>query len=252
MDFSFFSKDNVPLVSPLFAGYQKCESGHNYAYYNCQYFLVHYCISGRGTVNKDGKCYKVSPGQIFIICPGDTVSYTADKLDPWEYAWVSFEFSAPEILANLPIVSGIRSDIFISVKEKLKDEECTKLFVTGKIYELLSELSEDASHIKIDYPKNIKLYIQLRYANEISVEQIARSLNINRRYMSRIFKQRYGKTVMEYLVDYRLKKASERLLSGASVADAAIQCGYRDVFNFSKMFKKKYGTSPSEYKKSNI
>lgn len=250
MDFSFFSKDTIPAINPLFTGHEKCKSGHSYSYFDCEYVLVHYCISGCGQVLKDGKCYKVSSGQVFIIRPGETVSYVADKLDPWEYTWVSFECSSVELIEKLPATASIHSDIFISVKEALEDKDCDKLFVAGKIYELLSELLKDDSPAKIDYPKNVKLYIQLRYADEISVEQIARSLNINRRYMSRIFKERYGKTVMEYLVDYRLKKATERLLAGASVADAAKSSGYRDVFNFSKMFRKKYGVSPSEYAKA--
>lgn len=163
--------------------------------------------------------------------------------------WVSFDLSDRDFLAHLPVVAGIHSDVFIQIKERLADENCPKLFVIGKIYELLAELSENNDRSKIDYPKTVKQYIKLRYADDISVEQIADRLGINRRYMSRIFKERYGKSVVEYLVDFRLKKASERLLSGASVTDAALSSGYRDVFNFSKMFKRKYSASPKEFVK---
>lgn len=249
MNFNFFTDEVHPGITPHFAGHEQCESGHRYAYFNCEYTLIHYCISGEGVVTKNGECHNVSQGQIFIIRPGENVSYSADVENPWEYVWVSFDLADSDILANIPVVTGIRSDIFIQIKERLEDKNCTKLFVIGKIYELLSELSEDDSASKIDYPKTVKQYIKLRYADDISVEQIADRLNINRRYMSRIFKERYGKSVVDYLVDYRLKKASERLLSGASVTDAAQTCGYRDVFNFSKMFKKKYGVPPKEFAK---
>lgn len=252
MDITLFPKEDTPAITPLTAGHEKCKSGYSYTYYDCEFVLVHYCISGCGLVTKNHESYKVSSGQIFIIRPGETVNYTADTLDPWDYVWFSFECSFPEIIENLPVVADIHSDIFIAIKEALAEKECNSLFVAAKIYELLYELARSELPSKIDYPKNVKLYIQLKYADEISVEQIAHSLNINRRYMSRIFKERYGKTVMEYLVDYRLKKASERLLSGASVSDVAKHCGYRDVFNFSKMFKRKYGVSPSRFALENI
>ena len=251
MNFSFFTKEAHPAITPHFAGHEQCESGHRYAYYNCEYTLIHYCVSGKGCVTKNGECHNVSPGQIFIIRPGENVSYSADTENPWEYVWVSFDLAEPDALASLPVVTSIRSEIFIQIKERLEDKSCSRLFVIGKIYELLAELSEDDATSKIDYPKTVKQYIKLRYADDISVEQIAHHLSINRRYMSRIFKERYGKSVVDYLVDYRLKKASERLLSGANVTDAAQTCGYRDVFNFSKMFKKKYGVSPNHYVQKN-
>lgn len=250
MNFNFFTGEICPEVTPHFAGHEQCESGHSYAYYNCEYTLIHYCISGKGTVTKNGECHNVSSGQIFIILPGDNASYVADAENPWEYVWVSFDLSESDSLSGLPVVSDIHSDIFIQIKERLADENCTKLFVISKIYELLAELSQNNSPSKIDYPKIVKQYIKLRYADDISVEQIADHLNINRRYMSRIFKGRYGKSVVDYLVDFRLKKASERLLSGESVTDAALSSGYRDVFNFSKMFKRKYGVSPKEFAKN--
>lgn len=246
---NFFPKENPQFLNPLFTGHEKCKSGHSYTYYDCEYHIVHYCISGRGRVVKDGVHHDVTPGSLFLIRPGETVGYTADLQDPWEYVWIAFDFDGSDIFSGLPIVSEVSTDNFISVAERTDDGDCDRFFAAGTIYMLLSELLKNKTTEKIDYPKNVKRFIQLRYREDISVEQIARSLNINRRYMSRIFKERYGKTVMDYLVEYRLKKASEQLLSGLGVAEAAARAGYHDVFNFSKMFKKKYSVSPAEYKK---
>lgn len=247
---NFFPKENPQFLNPLFTGHEKCTGGHSYTYYDCEYHIVHYCISGRGRVIKDGVQYDVVPGQLFLIRPGETVGYTADLRDPWEYVWIAFDFDGSDIFSELPIVSEASADNFISVAERTEDGSCDRFFAASTIYMMLSELSKGRGSKKIDYPKNVKLFIQLRYSEDISVEQISNALNINRRYMSRIFKKRYGMTVMEYLVAYRLKKASEYLLSGLSVAEAAARSGYRDVFNFSKMFKKKYDASPSEYAKA--
>ena len=86
---------------------------------------------------------------------------------------------------------------------------------------------------------------------DISIEQIADSFNIDRRYLLRLFKREFGITIVNYLVKTRLEAAFEYLRQGYAVNRAAVMCGYTDAYNFSKMFKKYYGISPSEAAHSN-
>ena len=86
----------------------------------------------------------------------------------------------------------------------------------------------------------------------ITVEDIAKMLSIDKRYMSRIFKEKYGKTVIGYLIEIRMKHACELLSEGYSVADTSAMVGYADTFNFSKMFSKYIGMSPREYKNTSL
>ncbi len=82
----------------------------------------------------------------------------------------------------------------------------------------------------------------------ISVEQLANSFNIDRRYLLRLFKRDFGITIVNYIVRTRLDAAYDFLRSGFPVNKAAVMCGYTDAYNFSKMFKKYHGISPSEVK----
>ena len=66
--------------------------------------------------------------------------------------------------------------------------------------------------------------------------------------MSRLFKEKTGQTVQEYLISVRLDAAKKQLERGASVGEAALLCGYDDVCNFSKMFKRLSGISPGKWK----
>ena len=97
------------------------------------------------------------------------------------------------------------------------------------------------------YEKQIADYIRANYMRQIRVENIAKMLGLDRRYMTRIFKDRTGMTVQEFLINTRLKVASGYLSRGRSVTEAALLSGYTDVFNFSKIFKKMYGVSPKKY-----
>ena len=85
--------------------------------------------------------------------------------------------------------------------------------------------------------------------NEMQVEQIAESLSLDRRYLSRLFKSKTGKTIQEYLIGVRMEEAKKLLGDGHGVAETANLCGYSDYCNFSKMFKQIYGVSPAKWKK---
>ena len=66
-------------------------------------------------------------------------------------------------------------------------------------------------------------------------------------FVARLFKARYGVTMQDYLISVRLEAAAKLLSSGYTVAESALLCGYRDPFNFSKMFHRQYGISPRDY-----
>ena len=79
------------------------------------------------------------------------------------------------------------------------------------------------------------------------MEQIAAMLSVDRRYLSRLFRARYGITMQEFLIRTRLAAGATLLRQGRSVSESAALCGYRDPLNFSKMFRRRYGCSPLAY-----
>lgn len=73
-------------------------------------------------------------------------------------------------------------------------------------------------------------------------------------YLRKLFQKEFGVTPHQYLNNKRLQIAAEALVNAASngntVADIAVMCGFRDPLYFSRMFKKKYGVSPSSFPKT--
>jgi AraC-like DNA-binding protein len=94
-------------------------------------------------------------------------------------------------------------------------------------------------------------YIRALYMQDLQVEEIAKNLNLDSRYLSRIFKEKTGISIKEYMIEVRMEEACQRLKAGASVSSTALFCGYTDAFNFSKMFKRKYGCSPRSWQMKN-
>ena len=77
---------------------------------------------------------------------------------------------------------------------------------------------------------------------------LASLVNLERSYLSRLFKKEAGVNIFQYLADIRLKEA-QRLLTqgGMSIREVAFKVGIEDPFYFTRMFKKQYGMSPTDY-----
>lgn len=97
-------------------------------------------------------------------------------------------------------------------------------------------------------------YLQNNYMNKISVDEIAKNTYLSSTYISKIFKELTGESIINYLIGIRLNKAKEILEEGYfTIQDVSKIVGYSDAFYFSKLFKKRFGCSPSQYKiESNV
>jgi two-component system response regulator YesN len=93
-------------------------------------------------------------------------------------------------------------------------------------------------------------YIEKNYMNEnLSVKDISTCVFLSPAYMCTYFKQETGKTINQYITEYRIDKAKEFLAEKANrVSDVAGMVGYSDGNYFTKLFKKSLGMTPSEYR----
>lgn len=95
-------------------------------------------------------------------------------------------------------------------------------------------------------------FIEQNFQNDISVEDIASTCGLNRSYFGKIFKNAVGKSPQEFLLNYRMIKASELLkLTQLSIGDISTAVGYANQLHFSRAFKNIYGISPREWRKQN-
>ena len=92
-------------------------------------------------------------------------------------------------------------------------------------------------------------YMKENYTNNISLDDVSRTINISPYYFSKLFKEETGEGFVEYLTRLRIEKAKE-LLSETDMPMKEIcqEVGYPDPNYFSRIFKKNYGVTPTEYK----
>lgn len=97
---------------------------------------------------------------------------------------------------------------------------------------------------------DIKTYIDLNYADSVTVEKIAQVFFVSNVYLSRAFKSEFGLTVIDYMQQIRMERAKEWLLeSQIPIKNVAEMCGYEDVAYFYRVFKKHFGIAPGEMRK---
>ncbi|MBO5919656.1 MAG: helix-turn-helix domain-containing protein [Bacteroidales bacterium] len=98
--------------------------------------------------------------------------------------------------------------------------------------------------------QNIQQYINENYKQDIRLPVLAQMAGMSAVAFSRFFKARTGTSLSDYIIDVRLGHASQMLVqSGTPVADICLECGFNNLSNFNRIFKKKKGCSPQEYRK---
>lgn len=236
-------------IKPIFAGFSQCKSLHSYGPAVRHHCIIHYCIRGKGMFRNSGGSYEVSPGEAFIINPDEITFYQADENNPWMYIWIAFSGTVCERIKEISPVIQIKNP---TIFEEIRDLVSQGICLPEKYLICLLKLFEDIVPPSPDnmpgYALRTKDYIKLHYMEDISVESIAASFNVDRRYLLRLFKREFGITIVNFIVRTRLNAAYDFLASGFPVNKAAVMCGYTDAYNFSKMFKKYHGISPSEVK----
>ena len=94
-----------------------------------------------------------------------------------------------------------------------------------------------------------KQYMDLHYMDDIGVDTMARMFQVSANYFNKMFKQAYSISSKEYLINIRVGHAMEYLKNPAlTIREAGIMVGYEDSNYFTRIFKKKTGMTPIEYR----
>jgi YesN/AraC family two-component response regulator len=97
----------------------------------------------------------------------------------------------------------------------------------------------------------IKDYIDHNFCQEIKLSLFAERYYLSKEYLSKLFKEKFGFNIYEYVLKVRMEKARELLANpGIKVLSIAKYLGYKDNNYFSRAFKTYYGIAPTEYREN--
>lgn len=97
----------------------------------------------------------------------------------------------------------------------------------------------------------VKSFINENYMDELRLAQMADIAGMSASAFSRFFKQHTGRNLSDYIIDIRLGYATRKLVdTSRSISEISFECGFNNLSNFNRIFKKKKGCSPSEFREN--
>ena len=263
-----YSEFNTPVylskaLNLYYGGWEICCPMHTFGPAIRQHYLIHYVTRGKGRLWMNDTCYVIEKDTMFLIRPGITCVYQADKDDPWEYCWICIDGYDVENMLNNSGFDKVNLLFFDKSNGEVRDAMLNFIFYFSKYknneYMLLSRLYNIFGHMKIQMKKqqakSIHVeraidYIYENYYKSITIIDIANYLGIDRTYLYRLFKEEYNMSPQKYLLNFRLKAAMNKLEGGnMSIAEIAYSCGFNDASAFCHQFKKVYKDTPLNYRR---
>lgn len=244
-----------------------------------------FCISGKLRWTTGGRSITLHPGGFCLLgeeerhqgllpelpqgyFEGFSLSVEADAADAWSRC--SIGIFAPSYMGvleriqdygpDVALSAGVRGEhVFRELYEAAAEESL--IFARLKLAELFLLLSEapiqpeEEAYLPRGQEKLIRHLRDHIVSDELhysSLQELADEHRISVSFLQKSFKQVYGMPVYQYLKTYRLEKAAAALRgTSRSVTKIAVDAGYTNPAKFSEAFRKQYGKSPSEYRRSN-
>ncbi len=238
-----------------------------------EFWTLYSTISGVGEIDVEGVKTDLPKGIIALVPPGCECTVARHQQHKiWQFDWLTFR-SRPEWFELMDWAFSLDQPMILSLDNS---EELSQL--STHLAELQSttyqraDINERLCHNLIENilirlrrfnelnnrpaPSDQRLgevvnYVLARYCNQLSLEDIARHVNLSASRLNALFSQHYGTSLIKWRDRMRMQKAQE-LLSHTNMAINLIanRVGYDDPLYFSRRYRKQFGLSPSESRKT--
>jgi AraC-like DNA-binding protein len=209
-----------------------------------------FIIKLRGTTEycAGDQVWRLKEGQILFVPKGS--SYLIREVDPGYSYIVNFACDCSADIFRLPIPSGL--DI-TQPSEKIYHSwrKGNPYTATAELYRLLDKASGQVyvSPTEKQLLEPVVEYLQQHLTDpELDVSTLASLSGVSEVYLRQVFKKQHGVSPSGFVIRQRLQLAKQLLKENYSVAQVSEAVGYRDPLYFSRLFKKKLGLSPTEYR----
>lgn len=253
--------DNGAPFNVTLCGTSYCDETYEIKRKISSIYVLEYIVSGIGTVNHDTRTFIPKEGDVYFLKPGKYHHYYSHKENPWTKIW--FNFSG-ELASKISEIYGLENEVLFHAPElKPYFDEIIKLSrdaVSTNVHseiavvflKLAQKLSEKIIKPSAVSPIALKLkgLLDSRARFDCDLKSITDNLFCSENHAIREFKAAFSITPYEYLQQKRFKMAKSMLKNTAmSISDIAASLDFYDIHYFSICFKKRFGITPSAYRK---
>jgi AraC-like DNA-binding protein/mannose-6-phosphate isomerase-like protein (cupin superfamily) len=266
-----------PITEEIVCQYKKTSDNPTFTYHRHDGYEIYLFLKGNILFYQEDHCYVLSAGDLILLAPSRLHRVVSDTDSDYERIVISI---APAFLDALSTENTDLKACFVA-KEAMSrpitlNEEQISRFKTyseelahallrqeygwdiraricaSELLLLVNECQKNISsapNVMPDIVKYVMRYIQENLTTQISLENLAKSHYMSRTQVSRIFKKHTGLTLRNYILDQRIQRAKQLLMTDKNVSEACYDSGFADYSNFIRSFKKGVGMSPGQYKK---
>ena len=254
------------------AGISYCDGSYKITRLDSRETVLEYVVDGRGYINTASGQYTASAGEVYILRKGTTHTYCSDAKDPWVKIFFNIRGSLADkileeyrlgttgkvVLCGTGLEADFRqmlaklSDETVDQKERFESAAVDFLKIVIKLSNLDKQQSDTCGEqLNIDDEMNRLLeYIANNPKRIVGNQELANVIFRSKDYLIKRFFASFGITPYEYQLQQKFFSASNKLKNTKmSVKEIASAIGYNDQHYFSYMFKKRYGVSPTQYRK---
>lgn len=226
-----------------------------------------YFISGGLEITLNGMTYTPNSGDIIVINSSNVHGFQITKAPVDYYVLLaSDDFFISNSLYNentyfKPLIRSNEARAIFDeiIKEYDKKDEYSNVAILSKIMGLFVLLKrnfvqEDLDSLPFE-PKKIAMvrsaigYLQENFKEKLTVNEISNALHFSKSYLSHVFKDITGFSLIEYVNLIRCQNARAMLLDGCSIFESALSSGFSELSYFTRVFKKTMGIPPSMARK---
>ena len=229
-------------------------------------------LEGEGAFRYGDTVYPLTPGKGFMCMLGDPQSayfYPGHARNPWIFLWM--DFSGETAVRMVEELSSLYGHVFdlpldsglIRYLKSFRNQRRSIRFVSPTegariVCDVLALLGENLERKDIDSPGNrlvqaAQAAISKNLDRTWNLSDIAARLKVSREHLTRIFRDRTGMTPQEFAAEERMQFAVRLLRdSFQSCEEIAEQTGYSSAVSFNRAFRRRFGYSPMQYRKSQM
>lgn len=232
-----------------------------------EYYVIGYLESGQRTLSCMEQEYSLRPGNILLFNPGDSHACAQSDGGTLDYRglnlskkvlldWVEAADGAqelpvfsPHVILDTETASCLRTlhELVMNGSQGPEKEESLLLLISL----LIQKYGQSPSRPLFQHQAEVEevcAFIQDRYAEHISLDQLCRCAGLSRSTLLRAFTRAKGVTPYRYLENVRIGEAKKLLEQGISPVEAALLVGFSDQSHFTNYFDRFLGLSPGSYR----
>lgn len=236
----------------------------------CEQHILLYCISGSGWIDVDGRKTKLGENQIVVLPAQIPHRYGSDNANPWSLYW--FHFNGlharfySEKLANpigLELNSSSHNEDRINLFENIYNtlsmgysvdnlhfaNISVQYFLSSVLFKNQYDSKNEESDLANDLISQCIHYMRENIEKKIKLSDLAQYTKYSNSRLTALFKSKTGYSPIDYLIMLKIQKACQYLdHTSMKIAQISPKVGIDDPLYFSRIFQKKMGMSPLEYR----